>query len=110
MTGAGAVRACMLGDGPMDTCPWHQGQILMGVEGGDPTASPAVVMIHAGAGRFRMTCLPQRAIEAPLRARDVVIVRQVPPGGGLLVERCLRGASDGGWFALGDITPVPGAA
>jgi hypothetical protein len=61
------------------------------VDGGDPTASPAVVIIHAGAGRFRMTCLPQRAIEAPLRARDVVIVRQVPPGGGLLVERCLRG-------------------
>jgi hypothetical protein len=110
MTGAGAVRACTLGDGPMDAFPWHQGQILTVVDGGDPTASPAVVMIHTGAGRFRMTCLPQRAIEAPLRARDVVIVRQVPPGGGLLVERCLRGASDGCWCVLGDITPVPGAA
>ena len=94
----------------MDAFPWHQGQILTVVDGGDPTASPAVVMIQAGAGRFRITCLPQRAIEAPLRARDVVIVRQVPPGGGLLVERCLRGASDGCWFVLGDITPVPGAA
>jgi hypothetical protein len=94
----------------MDAFPWHQGQILTVVDGGDPTASPAVVIIQAGAGRFRMTCLPQRAIEAPLRARDVVIVRQVPPGGGLLVERCLRGASDGCWFVLGDITPVPGEA
>jgi hypothetical protein len=92
----------------MDACPWHQGQILTVVDGGDPTASPAVVIIQAGAGRFRMTCLPQRTIAAPLRARDVVIVRQVPAGGGLLVERCLRGASDGCWFALGDITPVPG--
>ena len=94
----------------MDVCPWHQGQILTVVDGGDPTASPAVVVIQTGAGRFRMTCLPQRAIEAPWRAWDVVIGRQVPPGGGLLVERCRRGASDGGWFVLGDITPVPGAA
>jgi hypothetical protein len=94
----------------MDACPWHQGQILTGVDGGDPTASPTVVIIHAGAGRVRMTCVPPRAIAAPWRARDVGIVRQVPPGGGLLVERGRRGASDGGWFVLGDITPVPGAA
>ena len=67
-------------------------------------------MTGAGAGRFRMTCLPPRAIEAPWHARGVVIVRQVPAGGGLLVERCLRGASDGGWFVLGDITPVSGDA
>jgi hypothetical protein len=67
-------------------------------------------MIHAGAGRFRLMCRPPRTIEAPWRARDVVIVRQVPPSGGLLVERWLRGASDGCWFVLGDITPVPGEA
>jgi hypothetical protein len=110
MPGAGAVRACTLGERPRATFPWYQGQILTVVDGGDPTASPAVVVIQYGAGRFRMTCLPPRAIAPPLRARDVVIVRQVPPGGGLLVERCRRGASDGDWFILGDLTPVPGEA
>jgi hypothetical protein len=58
MTGAGAARARTLGDGPMDAFPWHQGQILTVVDGGDPTASPAVVVIQTGAGRCRMTCLP----------------------------------------------------
>jgi hypothetical protein len=67
---AGAGRACTPGDGPMDACPWHQGQILTGVAGGAPTASPAVGIIHAGAGRVRLTCRPPRASEAPLRARD----------------------------------------
>ena len=96
----------MSGDRPLDAYPWHQGQILTIVAGEDPTAAPGGVVIQSGAGQFRMTCLPQQVIEAPLQARDVVVVRQVTPGGELLVERSIHGAPDRCWFVLRAFEPL----
>jgi hypothetical protein len=75
-------------------------------------ARPSTGAYHrgAGAGRFRRLCRPPCVVAAGVRACAVGRVCSVPPGGTLVVERRRRGASDGCWFILGDITPVPGEA